>query len=98
MIFRSVETIARFTGVPVRGWLGPNLTQTLDTHDFLAEAGIRYMGDWPVDDRPFRVTTAHGPHIALPYPVELNDTPVVMIQHHDGLRCRAAPRWPPHGC
>ena len=83
MICRAVETIASFTGAPVRGWLGPGLTQTLDTPDLLAEAGIRYMGDWPVDDRPCRVATAHGPIIALPYPVELNDIPVVMIQHHD---------------
>lgn len=82
MIFRSVETIAAFTQAPVLGWLGPGLTETLETPDLLAEAGIRYLGDFPVDDRPSRIATAHGPLVALPYPVELNDIPVVMIQHH----------------
>lgn len=82
MIFRSVEVIAAFTQAPVLGWLGPGLTETLETPDLLAEAGIRYLGDFPVDDRPSRIATAHGPLVALPYPVELNDIPVVMIQHH----------------
>jgi peptidoglycan/xylan/chitin deacetylase (PgdA/CDA1 family) len=82
MIFRSVEVIAGFTQAPVLGWLGPGLTETLETPDLLAEAGIRYLGDFPVDDRPARIATTHGPLVALPYPVELNDIPVVMIQHH----------------
>lgn len=82
MIVRSVEVIAAFTQAPVLGWLGPGLTETLETPDLLAEAGIRYLGDFPVDDRPSRIATAHGPLVALPYPVELNDIPVVMIQHH----------------
>jgi peptidoglycan/xylan/chitin deacetylase (PgdA/CDA1 family) len=82
MIRRSVDTIADFTKAPVLGWLGPGLTETLETPDLLAEAGIRYIGDFPVDDRPARIATAHGPLVALPYPLELNDIPVVMIQHH----------------
>ena len=82
MIARTVETIARFTGAAPRGWLGPGLTETLDTPDHLRAAGIDYVGDFVVDDRPCRVATEHGPLVALPYSVELNDIPLLAIQHH----------------
>ncbi|MGY2051994.1 polysaccharide deacetylase family protein [Methylobacterium sp. JK268] len=81
MIARTVETIRRFTGDSPVGWLGPGLTETLDTPDHLAAAGIRYVGDWPMDDRPCRLATRHGPLVTLPYSVELNDIPVLAIQH-----------------
>ena len=82
-IARTVKTITDFTGRPCRGWLGPGLTETLETPDLLAEAGITWLGDFVVDDLPARVATRHGDILSLPYSVELNDIPVVMIQHHD---------------
>ena len=82
MISRTLDAIARFTGEAPLGWLGPGLTETLETPDLLAEAGIRYVGDWVVDDRPCRLATAHGPILTMPYSVELNDIPLVMIQNH----------------
>jgi hypothetical protein len=82
MIARTVETIEKFTGSKPAGWLGPGLTETLETPDLLAEAGIRYIADWVVDDRPCRLTTRHGPVLTMPYSVELNDIPLIMIQHH----------------
>ncbi|MBX9931361.1 MAG: polysaccharide deacetylase family protein [Methylobacterium sp.] len=81
-IARTVEAIRSCTGAPPRGWLGPGLTETLDTPDHLAAAGIAYVGDWVVDDRPCRLATAHGPLVTLPYSVELNDIPLLAIQHH----------------
>ena len=82
MIRQTVETISTFTGQPVAGWLGPGLTETLETPDLLAEAGIRYIADFVVDDLPARLATAHGEVLTMPYSVELNDIPVEMIQHH----------------
>ena len=64
------------------GWLAPGLTQTLETPDLLAEAGIRYCADFVVDDLPCPIHTAHGDLLAMPYSVELNDIPIMMIQHH----------------
>jgi allantoinase len=91
MIHTTVETIRHFTGEDVVGWLGPGLTETLETPDLLAEAGIRYIADFVVDDRPARVATAHGEVLSMPYSVELNDIPLSMIQHHasDELLVRA---------
>lgn len=80
-IARTVDAIAAFTGAPPLGWLSPGLTETLETPDLLAAAGIRYVADWVVDDVPCRLETAHGPLVAMPYTVELNDIPLSMIQH-----------------
>ncbi|WP_424813807.1 polysaccharide deacetylase family protein [Roseococcus sp. YIM B11640] len=90
MIRDTVETIARFTGERPVGWLGPGLTQTLETTDLLAENGIRYCADYVIDDVPTAIRTAHGPIWSMPYSVELNDIPMMMVQHHraDELRDR----------
>ncbi|MBV9018728.1 MAG: polysaccharide deacetylase family protein, partial [Alphaproteobacteria bacterium] len=83
MIERSVQVIERFTGSKPVGWLGPGLTQTYDTPELLAAAGIKYIGDWVYDDEPTEIQTANGPLVTLPYTVELNDIPMMLVQHHE---------------
>jgi hypothetical protein len=58
------------------------LTETFDTIDHLAEAGIEYVADWVLDDQPVYVSTAHGPIVSVPYTVEINDIVMMLIQHH----------------
>lgn len=88
MIRDAIAAIASFTGAPPVGWLGPGLTQTMETTDLLAKHGIRYCADWVVDDVPVPVRTAHGPIWSMPYSVELNDIPMMMIQHHQAAELR----------
>src|SRR6202521_6148170 len=88
MIERSLGVIERFTGEKPVGWLGPGLTQTEDTPELLAAAGIKYIGDWVYDDEPTEISTAHGPLVTLPYSVECNDIPVMMVQHHEAAYWR----------
>ncbi len=83
MIARSNDVIKNFTGKPPVGWLGPGLTQTYDTPENLVEAGIKYIGDWVYDDEPTTIATSKGPLVTLPYTVELNDIPMMIIQHHE---------------
>jgi allantoinase len=83
MIARSLDTLERFTGRRPVGWLGPGLTQTLETPDLLAEAGIKYIGDWVYDDEPTVIRTRSGPLVTLPYSMELNDIPMMAVQHHE---------------
>jgi len=83
MIFRSCDIIEKFTGKRPVGWLGPGLTQTLDTPENLVEAGVKYIGDWVYDDEPTVIRTAKGPLVTLPYTVELNDIPMMLVQHHE---------------
>lgn len=82
MICQTMDAIERFTGYRPKGWLGPGLTETLDTPEHLAAAGIRYIGDWVIDDQPCEIATANGPLVAMPYPLELNDVPMMAVQHH----------------
>jgi peptidoglycan/xylan/chitin deacetylase (PgdA/CDA1 family) len=83
MIARSLDTLQKFTGKRPVGWLGPGLTQTYETPELLAEAGIKYIGDWVYDDEPTEIQTASGPLITLPYSVENNDIPMMIVQHHE---------------
>ena len=82
MIRDAIADLTEAAGhVPV-GWLAPGLTETLDTPDLLAEAGIQYCADFVLDDLPCRLQTAYGEMLTMPYSVELNDITMMMIQHH----------------
>jgi len=83
MIARSMDIIERFTGRRPVGWLGPGLTQTLDTPELLVDAGVKYIGDWVYDDEPTVIRTASGPLVTLPYTVEINDITMMIAQHHE---------------
>lgn len=83
MIERSLDTLEKFTGRRPVGWLGPGLTQTLETPELLAAAGVKYIGDWVYDDEPTTIQTANGPLVTIPYSVETNDIPMMMVQHHE---------------
>jgi len=83
MIMRTMDIMEKFTGKRPVGWLGPGLTQTLETPEYLAEAGVKYIGDWVYDDEPTVIRTARGPLVTLPYTIEVNDIPMMLIQHHE---------------
>jgi allantoinase len=80
----TVQAIRAFTGKPPRGWESPGLTETFETIDYLAEAGIEYVADWILDDQPVYIATAHGPVVSVPYTVEVNDIAMMVVQHHSG--------------
>lgn len=88
MIHRSMDRLEAFAGTRPIGWLGPGLTQTYETPELLAEAGVKYIGDWVYDDDPTVIATDHGPLVTLPYTVELNDIPMMIVQHHEGAHWR----------
>jgi len=81
-IAATVEAIRAFTGRRPRGWESPGLTETYDTVDHLAAAGIEYVADWVLDDQPVEIATAHGPLLSIPYTVETNDIPMMALQQH----------------
>jgi allantoinase len=81
-ILDTVEAIRTFTGKPPRGWESPGLTETYDTIDWLAEAGIEYVADWVLDDQPCVIQTATRPVVSIPYTVEMNDIAMMVLQNH----------------
>jgi len=81
-IRQTMDDIKAFTGKKPRGWESPGLTETYDTIDWLAEAGIEYVADWVLDDQPVKINTAHGPVVSVPYTVEMNDIAMMVLQNH----------------
>jgi peptidoglycan/xylan/chitin deacetylase (PgdA/CDA1 family) len=77
----AVDRLTKFTGRKPKGWLGPGLTETWETLDLLAEAGLEYVCDWVNDDQPYEIRTKVGPLVSVPYTLELNDIPMMVIQH-----------------
>lgn len=81
-INRAIEILSAFTGRPVRGWLSPGLRETAETPDHLRKAGIDYCMDWVLDDQPVWMRTEHGPMIAMPYTLEINDSVLHAVEAH----------------
>ncbi|MEZ5263921.1 MAG: polysaccharide deacetylase family protein [Acidimicrobiales bacterium] len=72
-IARSIEAIAAVTGATPAGWLGPEGAESARTPPLLAEAGIRYLCDWPNDEQPYAMTVPTGELTALPLFLETDD-------------------------
>jgi allantoinase len=86
IIAESTARITEEEGAPPAGWLGPWISQSRVTPDLLAEAGYRYLLDWCMDDQPIRFRVRDGGSIlAVPYPQELNDIPMIARRQLDAI-------------
>ncbi|WP_414474746.1 polysaccharide deacetylase family protein [Microvirga sp. M2] len=79
-IFDTIRAIKDFTGTAPRGWESPGLTETDETADLLAEAGIEYVCDWVLDDQPVPIRTKTRSLTSIPYTVEINDVVMSAVQ------------------
>lgn len=82
LIELALTKIAGFTGTRPRGWLSPGLRESNDTPDLLKAAGIDYVCDWCIDDVPQWMRTEHGPLLAVPYNLEVNDSIIYAVEKH----------------
>ena len=78
----TIEAIRAGTGKAPRGWESPGLTETYDTIDILHEEGLEYVADWVLDDQPVKIRTSKGQIVSVPYTLEVNDIPMMALQHH----------------
>lgn len=76
----TIAAIKAMTGKAPRGWESPGLTETDETLDLLAEAGIEYVCDWVLDDLPVSLATRAGSITSIPYTVEINDVVMSAVQ------------------
>jgi allantoinase len=86
IIKEVVTTIAKSVGKAPRGWLGPALSETLNTLDILAENGVEYVGDWVNDEQPYPLQVKRGQMFSMPYSQELNDIPALLGLHQSPER------------
>jgi allantoinase len=77
-IARSLAALRGF-GAEVAGWHGIEYAQSSRTLPLLAAQGVRYMLDWPHDERVVPMATANGPVLSLPMSADLDD---VMAHWH----------------
>lgn len=81
-ITATVDAIKAFTGKAPVGWESPGLTETDQTIDHLAQAGIEYVADWVFDDQPVWIQASPRPVLSVPYTVEINDIPMMLLQQN----------------
>jgi peptidoglycan/xylan/chitin deacetylase (PgdA/CDA1 family) len=77
LIGTSLDTLERVSGTRPRGWLSIARSQSWNTPRLLAEAGVRYCGDWVNDELPYAFTNGL---INLPLNHELSDRQIITVQ------------------
>jgi peptidoglycan/xylan/chitin deacetylase (PgdA/CDA1 family) len=82
LIAEVTATIERHEGARPVGWMSPWLSNSPVTADLLQEAGYRYVMDWTMDDQPVWLRTRRGRLLAIPYPIEVNDTRGIVWYRH----------------
>jgi peptidoglycan/xylan/chitin deacetylase (PgdA/CDA1 family) len=78
----TINTIKRFSGKAPVGWESPGLTENDHTLDCLSAAGIEYVADWVLDDQPVWLKANPKPVLSVPYTVEINDIPMMLLQQN----------------
>ena len=76
------DAIERASGKPPRGWMAPWMAAMHRTPDLLKEVGFDFLMDWPADDQPLWMKMRSGPIMSIPYPLEINDSPQILVRHH----------------
>jgi peptidoglycan/xylan/chitin deacetylase (PgdA/CDA1 family) len=82
MLAEVRSKIEAATGRAPRGWMAPWMSQSKHTPDLLQEAGYSFEMDWPCDDQPIWMQTRNGRLMSMPYSLEINDSPQILVRHH----------------
>jgi peptidoglycan/xylan/chitin deacetylase (PgdA/CDA1 family) len=99
---RCVDAILGASGGRPFGWLSPRCTPSERTSGLLAGAGFRWHADFFDTDLPYRLPTASGPIVAMPFTMEVNDMPLYVRYGSDPeaysrIFDRIAANWPEIG-
>jgi peptidoglycan/xylan/chitin deacetylase (PgdA/CDA1 family) len=73
LIRESLDLLAATTGQTIKGWVGPGYSETPNTLDLLAEAGVDYVCDWSNDDQPYPIEVPSGRLIGIPECPDIQD-------------------------
>ncbi|CAH0192517.1 polysaccharide deacetylase family protein [Roseomonas sp. CECT 9278] len=82
VIRENRETILRASGQSLDGWLTPAISNDEATQHILAEEGLLYTLDLLHDDQPTPIRTRSGkPFVSIPYSLEVNDVPLLVMRN-----------------
>ena len=90
------ELIARcVSAFPPRGWMSPARSESSQTADLLAEAGVEYLCDWVNDDMPYVFKTRTRDLVAMPLSGDIDDAALLLGMHHDEdeFRCQVTDQF-----
>ncbi len=82
LVADTLALLRKASGQPVRGWLSPAKSESAATPDLLRAAGVDYLCDWVNDDMPYPMRTASGVLHAMPHPIDMDDTTILVQNHH----------------
>lgn len=77
-IRQTTAVLAGASGVRPTGWISPRGTPGPETARHLSDAGYHWHGDVFDDDRPYLQLFEHGPLVAIPLTMDVNDLPHAM--------------------
>ena len=77
-----VQKATSILGRP-RGWLSPARSESSQTPDLLAEAGVEYLCDWANDDMPYAFKAGGKTLHAMPLSSDIDDAALLLGMHHD---------------
>jgi len=78
------ELIAKcVSAFKARGWMSPARSESSQTPDLLAEAGVEYLCDWINDDMPYVFKTKTRDLVAMPLSGDIDDAALLLGMHHD---------------
>ncbi|GGF40512.1 hypothetical protein GCM10011611_53680 [Aliidongia dinghuensis] len=75
-IARCLATLTETARTRPLGWISPRCTPSERTTALLAGSGFTWHADFFDSDLPYRIETAAGPMIAVPFTMEVNDLPL----------------------
>mgnify|MGYP006199027249 CR=1 FL=1 len=81
VISKSLATLGRFG--KIRGWLSPAKSESHQTLDLLAKAGIDYVCDWVNDDMPYPMKAGGRTIHAMPHSNDIEDATILIGMKHD---------------
>lgn len=80
LIREAAAAVEQAAGTPPRGWVGADYGESSRTPALLAEAGFRYVCDWPNDDCPYPIATAAGELVSLPVTFDCDDVQTCKVR------------------
>lgn len=82
VIRRTLSSLRDATGQPVRGWVSPGRSESMNTPDLLAEEGVTWFADWINDDMPYAFAAGAGSLTAMPLSADVDDRQILVEYRH----------------
>jgi allantoinase len=81
VIEEGIESVRRASGSAPTGWIGQDFNESTRTPALVADAGLRWIADWPNDDQPYWMTVS-PPIVSIPRQPDWDDVQLLWLRQH----------------